>query len=304
MHEIGSVKLYETKSPDYPFAILVTETVDDVLRQMAENSQPLENICEMFQGLITGHNPAYIVDVRQVATEKLETDVCKPIVFGEDIQRYGKAKVNYSVIYLDGSADISKYPNIARRLEPYKHELSKKMKVNLKRTWWTLHRPRVPENFERKPKLLVQCIRNPSLKRRVIATLDNQGLYADHALTVIYPKITTYDLRYILGILNSELVNFYFLRKIVGDVNIKGDYLRQIPIRTLDFSNVQDLEKYQKMLGLVDSMFLVSKQIEEVSVPEERVRLERERESIDIAIDELVYQLYGLSNQQISIMNS
>jgi hypothetical protein len=134
--------------------------------------------------------------------------------------------------------------------------------------------------------------------------LDNQGLYADHALTVIYPKITTYDLRYILGILNSELVNFYFLRKIVGDVNIKGDYLRQIPIRTLDFSNVQDLEKYQKMLGLVDSMFLVSKQIEEVSVPEERVRLERERESIDIAIDELVYQLYGLSNQQISIMNS
>jgi type I restriction-modification system DNA methylase subunit len=304
LHEVGNVKLYETKPPDYPFPILVTETVDDVLRQMAESSQPLDSICEMFQGLITGHNPAYIVDERQVANEKLETDVCKPIVFGEDIPRYGKAKVNYSVIYLDGSADISKYPNIARRLEPYKHELSKKMEVNLKRTWWTLHRPRVSENFERKPKLLVQCIRNPSLKRRVVATLDNQGLYADHALTVIYPKITTYDLRYILGILNSELVNFYFLRKIVGDVNIKGDYLRQIPIRALDFSNVQDLEKYQRMLGLVDSMFLVTRQIEEESVPDERVRLERQRQTIDIAIDELVYQLYGLSNQQISVMKS
>jgi hypothetical protein len=306
IREIGFVDLHRGRSPDHAFEILVTKGVDDILVKIRERSVTLDSICNVFQGLVTGSNAAYIVDEEQVLAEDLERSICKPIVFGEDIPRYGRARSNKIVMYLDGDSDLSNYPHVAARLQPYKRQLQQKREVKLKRQpWWSLHWPREASNFERKPKVLVQCIRNPALRRRIVATLDNEGSYADHTLNVMYPKQSaTYDLRYILGILNSQLINFYFLKKYVGNVNIKGDYLEKIPIRTIDFQNHEAQEAYEQVVSLVDAMLQVNDQIEDAKVPDERVRLARERDATDRQIDQFVYRLYGLSESEIALIES
>jgi hypothetical protein len=303
--EVGYVNLQNASEPDYSFELYVTQPINAILTKMTSVGEPLETICNMFQGLVTGSNPAYIVTPEQVAFEQLEESLCKPIVFGDDIPRYGTPNPRYLVIYLDGSSDIISYPHISERLRPFRRTLMQKREVKLKRQpWWSLHWPREALNFQRKPKILVQCIRNPSLKRRIIATLDNRGCYADHALTVMYPKNEAYDLRYILGILNSNLVNFYFLRKYVGDVNIKGDYLRHVPIRKINSTNPQDVELRDKLIALVDDLLAVHRQIEASTVPDETTRLERQRDAVDKEIDRLVYALYGLTTEETTSVES
>jgi hypothetical protein len=301
----GFVNLKKAGAPSYPFEIYVTESVDEILNRIASHSEPLEKICNMFQGLVTGSNAAYIVDEQQIVSENLERDICKPIVFGEDVSRYDRAVSKYFVIYLDGRNDLSKYPNVARRLEPFKRQLMGKREVRLHRQlWWSLHWPREASNFERRPKILVQCIRNPALKRRVIATIDRDGMYADHALTVMYLNNASYDLRYVLGILNSELINFYFLHKYVGDVNIKGDYLRQVPIRSITFTEDKDSRLYKQLISQVDSICELNRQLKNTRVPDEKISLERQLNAADDEIDKVVYELYDLTEEQVRLVKS
>jgi len=307
VHAIGVVNLHTARPPNYTFEIFVTEDVGLVLSKIARNTEPLNDTCNMFQGLVTGNNDAYVVNEQEVAAEKLELPIIKPVVFGSDIPRYGRPRANRLVIYLDGSSELSEYPRVSARLAPYKPLLLRKREVKLKRqAWWVLHWPRDSTNFERKPKIFVQCLRNPLLKRRIVATLDNDGLYADQNLTIMYPRTRSnnYDLRYVLAILNSKLINFYFTKKYVGNVNIKEDYLKQIPIRTIDFKSPKDQDAYQEIVRLVDAMLQVTSQIEDARVPDEKTRLTREHDAIDKQIDQLIYTLYDLSESEIALIEA
>ncbi|MHB1867515.1 MAG: HsdM family class I SAM-dependent methyltransferase [Nitrososphaerales archaeon] len=96
-----SVNLSKTTSaPDYPFELRVTDDVSLILSKISSNAIPLGEICNYFQGLVTGSNDAYIVDETEIRSENLETRICKPVVFGDDIELFGKPHPKYKVIYL------------------------------------------------------------------------------------------------------------------------------------------------------------------------------------------------------------
>lgn len=152
------------------------------------------------------------------------------------------------------------------------------------------------------PKIVVQYIRKISLPRRLIAALDEQGVYYPlNNYSYVTVRAMDYSLLYILGIFNSALINFYFANTFI-DYNIKPTYLQQLPIRPIDFSNVADKSRHDRMVALVESMLGLHKRLLTAKTPDEKNRLEREIAATDREIDRLVYELYGLTEDEIKIV--
>ena len=80
--------------------------------------------------------------------------------------------------------------------------------------------------------------------------------------------------------------------------------LAQIPIRSINFSDPAEKAQHDKMVSLVERMLALHKSLKSTHNPQEADRLMREVESVDKAIDGLVYELYGLTEDEIRIVES
>ena len=134
-----------------------------------------------------------------------------------------------------------------------------------------------------------------------MATLDSDGLYADHTLNVVYAQQDLYNLKYILGILNSRLINFIFLRKYI-DINIKGIYLADIPIKSIDASNLVDISHHERIVKFVDRIMELHDRYDKTRTPADKELYERQIAAVDKQLDQHVYQLYGLSADEIMMV--
>jgi hypothetical protein len=110
-----------------------------------------------------------------------------------------------------------------------------------------------------------------------------------------------YSLAFILGLLNSKLLNFVFANTFI-DYNIKPTYLAQLPIRELDLACLKDKKPYGRMVKLVDSMLALHKQLASAKSEAQRGAIQRQIEATDAEIDRLVYDLYGLTKEEIAIV--
>lgn len=76
-----------------------------------------------------------------------------------------------------------------------------------------------------------------------------------------------------------------------------------LPIRTIDFDNPDDLRMHDEMVALVDQMLDLHKQLAHVSLVKRGVN-EALIERADRSIDGLVYRLYGLSEDEVALVES
>ena len=146
-------------------------------------------------------------------------------------------------------------------------------------------------------KIIVQYIRKLSLKQRLICGFDEKGEF--YPLNN-YSYITGDEdlLKSILGILNSKLMNFYFANTFI-DYNIKPTYLSKLPI------NMNLIEKNrEKIIGLVSKTLSLNKRLNELGNKKtsESARIDEEIKKTDNEIDQLVYKLYGLTKEEIAIV--
>ncbi len=110
------------------------------------------------------------------------------------------------------------------------------------------------------------------------------------------------NLKYLLGILNSKLLTFYLQQKLItnsqGFPQILMWQLEQLPIILQDSSNKKNI----KLITLVDQMLESKKQLSTARTEGEKEYLESKCSSIDRQIDNLVYELYGLTEDEIKIV--
>ena len=137
------------------------------------------------------------------------------------------------------------------------------------------------------------------------AFLDLYGEYAGAYVTYVFKKTQT--LHYLCGIINSKLMAFLF-RLLYDALAMGGGYLRfqppqmrRVPIRTIDFTNPEDVQMHDEMVKLVDEMLDLHKQLPN-STGEGRRITEALIETVDNEIDALVYKLYGLSEDEVAIV--
>jgi hypothetical protein len=111
---------------------------------------------------------------------------------------------------------------------------------------------------------------------------------------------------YLLGLLNSRLLRWYFpfisapFRG--GWLSANRQFLSQLPIRTIDFSDPADVASHDRMVALVESMLSLHKRLADARTGHEQNLLQRQIEATDKQIDALVYELYALMEEEIGIV--
>ena len=286
---------------------LVDTDISIVLSKITNNFDVirLDSICTTYQGIVTGSDEVFVVPNAEVNTFNLtEKRYLREFLFGSDIGRYITPVAAQRIIYLTRSDKIIDMPNFDTRIGK-KKEVLKKRRETLKGVvpWYALHWPRDYKIFE-KPKILVQGIRNLTLKRRIVATYDDSGAYAGVNLCIINIQSSSqYNMKYLLGIINSNLVNFLFRNRFV-DHRIKNIYLDLTPIHRINFSDPADKLRHDKMVNLVESMLSLHKLKASVKTQTEQDQIQRQITATDREIDILVYELYNLTPEEIAIVES
>ncbi len=138
------------------------------------------------------------------------------------------------------------------------------------------------------------------------ATLDTQKLYHlnnIHSAILVAPS---YDLRYILAFFNSRCMNhFYHLVSLeLGRTMAQTDIetLEKLPICPINFDDAAEKAKHDKMVALVESMLKLHKDKAGARLGQEKAVLQQQIEATDAQIDRLVYDLYGLTEEEIKIV--
>jgi hypothetical protein len=255
---------------------------------------------KILYGIKTGLVEAFIIneETRNRLVEKSPNakNLIKPYVVGDDIRKFYIRRNRRFLIYTYHGVDISGCESVIEYLKQYKTKLEKRA---TKQEWFELQQPQQKySEFYEMPKIIY-----PDIAKESRFAFDNDG---------IYPADTTFVIPvqdfYLLGLLNSKLLFFYLgmVCPVLGDVKrggrlrLKYNYVKQIPIRTINFSDPAEKAKHDQLVSLVERMLALHKQ--SARMPQEQEMLRREIESTDRAIDKLVYALYGLSEEEIEIV--
>lgn len=134
---------------------------------------------------------------------------------------------------------------------------------------------------------------------KLIATIDNSGFYHTNAL--IYGiKKRALQLKLILGLLNSKLINFYYQQTTMK----KGRLFPQVEIDTINQLPIKESERFCKSIThVVEELLDLNKRLNEIGDKKtDRKGIEEEIKKMDTDIDELVYQLYGITEEEKKII--
>jgi hypothetical protein len=83
---------------------------------------------------------------------------------------------------------------------------------------------------------------------------------------------------------------------------VKKHHVEQLPIRSINFSDTADKARHDRMVSLVEQMLLLNKQLQTAKTDHEKTSLQRQIDVTDRQIDQLVYELYGLTEDEIKIV--
>lgn len=158
------------------------------------------------------------------------------------------------------------------------------------------------ERFFNQPKLLLHAMRNKSLARRLVATYDEDLHYNAHNLGNIVSKSgSAFALKFILGIFNSALINYWY-RSHFPNVNINPSDFRQIPLPALNLGRPTDRARHDRLVTLVDKMLTFVPKLRAATADHERATLQNAVTATDNQIDQLVYELYALTPEEIALV--
>jgi len=157
-------------------------------------------------------------------------------------------------------------------------------------------RPGTSERFEQ-PKVLIR-----DTGGALEGTYDDEGFYVKDVLVVTHSTSNASLLKYLCGILNSRLMKFYYETSF-PTLHVQRDELASLPI-VINFNDPVAKSAHDKIISLVESMLSFHKSLSSAQSPHEKERLEKQIKSADEGIDKLVYELYGLSQEDIEIVES
>ncbi len=189
------------------------------------------------------------------------------------------------------------YPNLKSHFEKNKTELIQ-AKIKYKtpnKPYYFLHRERVEKFFKLGDKIICPT---RALSNTFLYT-ENE-YYVSRACFVI--KSDRINLKYLTGIFNSKLVYFWLDnrgKKLGNMFQIDKEPLLQIPIY-----KTEDKKLESKLIELVDKMIDLKQKHATTLSDNSKESIANQIKSTDYHIDKLVYELYGLTEDEIKIIEN
>ena len=150
-----------------------------------------------------------------------------------------------------------------------------------------LHRAREERIFVADEKILF-----PRKSTMICGAYDDEQYYCLNTAYVGVLKDKNYEIKIILGILNSKLINYAYSKLFFG---------WQVTIPALDCINLPTATKSKKIFAdLVEKIIKITKTDDYLKNAEKQAKVR----DIELQIDELVYKLYGLTEDEIKIVEA
>jgi len=242
---------------------LVVDTIEnEIMSRLSAVPKELIQLVRIIGGLRTGDDAKYIKSEKNNSEDR-------PLLRGRNVYRYG---YEWTGEYIWYRPDLMKSKQCAA--------------------------PKEARFFEASEKLLLRMI----VGGRLIAAYDDQRFYLLQD-NMLLPKEPEHSLKYVLAILNSKLVQF-FLGNVVSNIAVTQSILKQLPIRRVDFNNPSEKKMHDDLVVLVEKMLGLQKRLAPVrNTPcNERDELLHQIERTDKEIDNLVYDLYRLNEDERKIV--
>ena len=248
------------------------------------------------RGVTTGYNNAFIIDdaTKQalVAEDPKSSEIIKPVLRGRDIQRYQAKWAGLWLISTFPSLqlDIDDYPAVKKHLLSFGQnrleQCGKKLPAGGRSRKKTQHlwfeaqdSIAYHEDFEKEKLVWITLVENGRF------AYDDNGMYCLDSSFMMTGKC----IKYLCGVLNAKLIR-WFLQQIaptsgMGTFQWKKVYLETIPIPQIPAA------KQRPFVRLVDSILQAKASDPSADITESEAE-----------IDRLVYELYGLTQEEIATL--
>lgn len=268
---------------------------------------------QMYMGIKTGLNEAFVIDsgIRNalILKDPNSSDFIKPFLTGGDIKRYEPVRSDKYLILIpngwtnahrDKDQDAwewfqNKLPAIAGYLAGFAEAAQRRLDKG--DYWWELRPCDYYAEFE-KPKIMF-----PDISQRGNFTIDESKHFSGNTTYFIISSE-----KYLLAILNSKLLTFLYTSVFAayrgGYLRFFSQYVSQLPIRTINFDDPADKARHDSLVAMVERMLALKQEHAAAAdaLNERRHELAQEIERLDHAIDRVVYDLYGLTEDEISVV--
>jgi len=275
------------------------------------------------QGIRTSANEVYVVDIVSddgvtmtveskylQRSAQIESSLALRFVEGKEIRRYsvrptGKAViVPYRVVH--GRSQLIPLKQLQRDwpltfayLSEAKSHLRERENGRMASDDWYAFSRNQALDVISLPKLLT-----PDIANRSSFAWDSEGAFAftsGYAITL--KRHCEVAPLYVLGLLNSSLIETYWKQISTpirgGFYRFFSQFLAQLPIRSIDFTNPTDKAMHDEMVRLVDQMLTLHRQLAASGTDREKSGLQLQIAALDRAIDSLVFRLYNISPNEV-----
>ena len=235
-----------------------------------------------------------------------ERDLVRPFHDVCDLARYFVAPLtSHFIIYASRETWPSggDYPTIKAHLERFRPIMAARRETQEgKVPWFHLHWPREQKVWEG-PKIL--CVR---MAERPTFAVAREPAYVPYNVIVFAPEQAhTGQVESICGILNSRLMWKWFIhhakQRGIG-LEINNDSLEIAPVVTRESLLGPAIKLFDDIGQFAVSMQSLHARLASEQLPQRREQIQREIEATDRQIDQLVYQLYGLTDDEIRIVEA
>ena len=284
----------------------------EILEKVRSAGTPLEEVVmgRIEHGIITGYDKAFVIDACKrkelIEGSPKSKSLIRPFIPAGEIVRYGIPSHKRSIIFIPQGWTAAlagnkagwrwfrkKFPSIAWHLKPYEERA--KARKHQGDFWWEC--------------AVEQGVFDEIRSRIIFTSSGNFPVFIFDAGESIPDRHTQFinsSSFYLLAILNSTLSRFVF-RATAQENSEKnqmqsGERISAMPIYTPDLDDPLDVGRHDRLVTLVNGMLELQKHLSQTTSEREKRLITQEIESTDRQIDSLVYGLYGLTSDEIAVV--
>jgi hypothetical protein len=241
-----------------------------------------------------GSDDIFYVTKQKIDTFKIEERILKKVIRGKNIRKYSAVPSSEDLLFPYEAdikpIDLHLYPGASKYLNQFKEKLSGRMLdgknvTQWNKEWFELWRAREPEFFERNK---IVC---PRIAEKNRFAYDDTGAYLSDSVVAIIPK--KINIYFLLGLLNSKLLEAYITAispYVQGKYyNYSKSYIEKLPIKIP--ANKNEEVSAEKIQEKVKEILRLKKKDKNTDT-----------NSIEKEIDDLVYDLYGLTLEERKVI--
>ncbi len=140
------------------------------------------------------------------------------------------------------------------------------------------------------------------------AIYDNGEILAGKSTTIIMRKSKNYNLKFLLAIINSKLFTKIYIAinkhnaMAGGYINVSKNNIINLPFKEINFQRPNEKLLHDNIVKIVDQIIFAKKKLQNIKTDKDKDYYNRRCSELEIQIDNLVYELYGLTEEEIAIV--